>query len=226
VQVLFNMFSYAARPLALPGIGARPVPVPASGSPFDLTVYGEHRDGRLRVEIVYNPDLFSADRMASMLDRVCAVLAEGVARPDRPLRDLGVGPGVPYGGPVLRPAGAGRRSAGEPPATATERAVAAVWSAVTGTAAVGVTDNFFEVGGSSMTAVAVQQRLNAGLGTALSVVDIFRYPTVRALAARIDGPTVDRTSTDDGLDRAAHRGAARRERAAARQRRGRTGRTP
>jgi len=89
----------------------------------------------------------------------------------------------------------------------TERAVAEVWRSVLGLARVEPTASFFELGGDSLAIIAVQARLLRRIGREVSVVDLFRHPTVRSLAAHLggDGP-------DPGLDRAARRAAVRRER--------------
>ena len=71
--------------------------------------------------------------------------------------------------------------------SATERLVAEVWREVLGLASVGVLDTFFELGGTSLHLVTVQRRLSERLGRPLPVVDLFRHPTVRALAAHLDG---------------------------------------
>ncbi len=218
VQVLFNMYTFAAPRLELAGTASEPVPVTAPGSPFDLTMYGVERDGRLRLEILYSTDVYDDERMAAVLAEVQRVVAEGVADPDRPVRDLPGAEPVPRGGPVeLAAPRATRGGTGSVrPATPTERAVAAVWCEVLGLTEVGAGDNFFDVGGRSLTAAAVQRRVNRVLGADLRVMDLFRHPTVRMLAAHLDAGGSAGTGADGDRDpavaRAATRGAARRER--------------
>ena len=73
----------------------------------------------------------------------------------------------------------------EAPEADLEESIAAVWREVLGIAKVGARDNFFELGGNSMLAVAVRSRLLTAVDDSLSLVDMFRYPSVRALAAAI-----------------------------------------
>jgi hypothetical protein len=102
------------------------------------------------------------------------------------------------------------------PVTPTERQVAGIWRDVLGLPRIGVTDNFFEIGGHSLSIVAVHSRLTALGRDGLALVDLFRFPTVRGLAAHLDG-----AGRAPGLERADRRVAARRGRArpAARRRR-------
>ncbi|MEV0231421.1 amino acid adenylation domain-containing protein [Nonomuraea sp. NPDC050786] len=98
------------------------------------------------------------------------------------------------------------------PATATERRLAEVWAEVLGLTRIGTQDNFFDLGGNSIRLLAVLAALRErGHDGGLKLVDLFRHPTVAALAARLDGPG----QTDhDGSRR---RGQGRRERMAARR---------
>jgi natural product biosynthesis luciferase-like monooxygenase protein/amino acid adenylation domain-containing protein/FkbM family methyltransferase len=68
------------------------------------------------------------------------------------------------------------------PQSETERRIATVWEEILGRARVGVDDNFFEVGGNSLLLVQVHSRLRGLFNTPLKVADIFRYPTISALA--------------------------------------------
>jgi hypothetical protein len=50
-----------------------------------------------------------------------------------------------------------------------------------------VNDNFFEIGGHSLLLAQVQTRLKGEWGRDVAMVDLFRYPTIRSLAAHLDG---------------------------------------
>ena len=63
-----------------------------------------------------------------------------------------------------------------------EETLAAIWRDVIGIEAVGIDDNFFEIGGHSVLVIRVHARLREALGVELSVVDLFQHPTIRGLA--------------------------------------------
>ena len=84
-----------------------------------------------------------------------------------------------------------------------ERAVAEVWREVLGTDAVGPDDNFFDLGGNSLLLIRLAARLKDVLGSDVTAVELFRFPTVRALAAHLGTEDGARTaeappSTRDG----------------------------
>lgn len=116
---------------------------------------------------------------------------------------------------------------GVDPATPLERTIATVWSEALGRERVGVTDNFFDLGGHSLLLVAVQNRLQAVLGRPVAIMDLFAHPSVRTLAARLgDGAgaaTVTPGAVPAGLSPAER---AARQREASARRRSAGGRTP
>ncbi len=114
-----------------------------------------------------------------------------------------------------RPADAGHAA----PETETEARIAAVWRELLGLEAVGVEENFFDAGGHSLLLVRVHTRLQADLGREFPLVELFQYPTVRSLAARLQG-TVEETAVEEGEERAGARHAAIGRRMEARRRRG------
>ncbi len=70
-----------------------------------------------------------------------------------------------------------------------ERAIARIWQAVLGLDQVGLQDNFFDLGGHSLLLVQVQNQLQTQLGRQILLVDLFRYPTIQAIAAYLDQPS-------------------------------------
>jgi acyl carrier protein len=88
------------------------------------------------------------------------------------------------------------------PRTDTERRIAAIWCEVLGVQTVGVEDNFFDLGGHSLLVVKLHGRLRAELGGELTVVDIFRFPTVAALAKQFTQAEAPEVFADGVRDRA------------------------
>jgi acyl carrier protein len=64
-----------------------------------------------------------------------------------------------------------------------ERVVAEVWREVLGVDGVGTHDNFFDIGGTSLSAVRVHARLQERTNRELPLLDLFTYPTIRSLSA-------------------------------------------
>ncbi|HEX8696368.1 MAG TPA: amino acid adenylation domain-containing protein [Longimicrobium sp.] len=87
----------------------------------------------------------------------------------------------------------------EPPATATEQAVAAIWREVLEVESVGAGDNFFDLGGHSLRATRVVSRLRSRLGAEVPVGALFEYPTVRDLAALVEARRRPAPAADETL---------------------------
>ncbi len=83
-----------------------------------------------------------------------------------------------------------------PPRSRLEADLAAIWEQVLGVRPVGVSDNFFDLGGHSLKATQILAALRAAHGLHLSVRDLFAAPTVERLAL-----AVLLAGTGDGADR-------------------------
>jgi natural product biosynthesis luciferase-like monooxygenase protein len=90
-----------------------------------------------------------------------------------------------------------------------EQQIAAIWAQVLGLTSVGNDDNFFDLGGHSLLVVQVQRRLREATGQEVSITDMFRLPTIRALAAHLGGSAAAPTTVADAHDRASLRRAMR-----------------
>ncbi|MFN6571978.1 amino acid adenylation domain-containing protein [Dendronalium sp. ChiSLP03b] len=70
----------------------------------------------------------------------------------------------------------------QPPQTEVEQTIAQIWQTVLQVENVGIHDNFFELGGHSLLLVQVHSKLREVFTRDLSVLDLFRYPTINSLA--------------------------------------------
>jgi amino acid adenylation domain-containing protein len=73
------------------------------------------------------------------------------------------------------------------PSTDLEHALLQIWRNVLGSGAVGVDDNFFDLGGTSLQLIQVHATIVSTMQRDVSVVDLFQYPRISALAARLAG---------------------------------------
>ncbi|HEX2093940.1 MAG TPA: amino acid adenylation domain-containing protein, partial [Longimicrobiaceae bacterium] len=80
----------------------------------------------------------------------------------------------------------GEERRGRAPAGPVESQVAGVWKQVLGVEEVGAEDDFFEVGGSSLTAAQVVFRTAAVTGVAVPLRDFLESPTVAGLARAVE----------------------------------------
>jgi hypothetical protein len=110
---------------------------------------------------------------------------------------------------ALAPPGRGKpgRAIDDAPNGDLERLVLATWKEVLGVPRIRIDDNFFEIGGNSLAIIDVQVRLTSSLCRQVLVVDLFRFPTIRALAGHLAGG-----QTDSNLLAADLRGRLRRGR--------------
>jgi aryl carrier-like protein len=72
-----------------------------------------------------------------------------------------------------------------PPRSELERLLVTAWQEVLQIPQIGVNDNFFDLGGHSLLMVQLHSRLSQSLPYRLSIIDLFRNPTIGALAAAL-----------------------------------------
>ncbi|MGX1805705.1 non-ribosomal peptide synthase/polyketide synthase [Nocardia sp. NPDC055321] len=76
------------------------------------------------------------------------------------------------------------------PESEVESVVAEVIAELLGAERVGLDDDFFALGGNSLSAVKLSARLSARLGVEVAMRTVFEHPTVAALAATVDAESV------------------------------------
>jgi amino acid adenylation domain-containing protein len=91
------------------------------------------------------------------------------------------------------------------PNTPKERILAEIWRSVLGLEQVGIEDNFFDLGGTSLLGLRMIARVQKQLNSDLRAVKLYQYPTIRTLAQYLD--RVDRKLSDRPLQTARDRQA-------------------
>jgi amino acid adenylation domain-containing protein len=100
------------------------------------------------------------------------------------------------------------RADGEATGTDLEQEVAAVWRTVLCAEHVGLDDNFFDIGGTSLLLVTVHGRLQTLVQRKVPIADLFACTTVRTLSQRLRGSVQYPTSSHSAYDRANKQRAA------------------
>lgn len=71
------------------------------------------------------------------------------------------------------------------PGNEIQRAIAAIWKEVLNVDKVGIHDNFFDLGGTSLDIVRLNSRLKEALAADIPVVILFEYPTIHAFTRHL-----------------------------------------
>jgi amino acid adenylation domain-containing protein len=101
--------------------------------------------------------------------------------------------------------GLDRAAPNEPPRTAWEQRLAWLWQDILKVPRVGVDDNFFVLGGHSLKAAAFTARLQSECAIRLELIDVFRHPTLAALACLAEerstgaSPAIGAAGIDAGI---------------------------
>ncbi|MET0791174.1 MAG: AMP-binding protein, partial [Polyangiaceae bacterium] len=111
----------------------------------------------------------------------------------------------------------------EAPQGDTEQALSRIWAAVLGLESVGRSENFFDLGGHSLLLTRIHAKVRDQFKRQISIVDLFRYPTVAGLASFLSQPPTTVQDSQGALD---VQRRAEQQRGAFSRRKAATGRTP
>ncbi|WP_344447166.1 non-ribosomal peptide synthetase, partial [Kitasatospora nipponensis] len=79
-----------------------------------------------------------------------------------------------------------------PPRTPLETELHTIWQTLLPTTQLGTTDDFFTIGGHSLTALQLTSRINQSHGTHLTITNVFHHRTITEQARLIEQTTTDR----------------------------------
>ena len=217
-QVVFSLDA-APRLPRLAGVEARRARTGHPVAKFDLNLsLREHPEG-IRGILEYATDLFERETVEALGAELRRLLEAVTADPARPLSTLPLTEAAlrtqlraaPAAAPEPEPAPTGDGYVA--PRTELEGRLAALWARVLEVDRVGVNDSFFDLGGHSLLLVRLHRELTAELGHAIPIVELFRAPTVHALATFLLAGSDPASARGRGREKGDARRSARQRRA-------------
>ncbi|NED27939.1 condensation domain-containing protein, partial [Streptomyces anulatus] len=198
VTVSVDLDRAALAGIDLPGLRAEAVAAGTESAPLELALMATQvQDGSLRLRLRYDADLFDAAtaegylaELDGQLDALSDAVADAVAH--------AVAHAVAEG---TAGAGGARGTATAEPATRTAPDTAAllreVWESVLGLRGFPDERNFFDLGGNSIAAIRLVNRVRDTLGVDYPLADFFADATLRAMTGQLaGGPETDGSETD------------------------------
>jgi hypothetical protein len=164
--------------------------------PLGLVLTAARTSDGLVLRLEYSTDLYDPATITGYLDSLTRLLAAVGHDPATPLHALlgdGQAAEEASDGAVAEEAVGNRAGTSADaeyvsPATATEQRIARIWASLPGLdhAQVGVSDDFFAIGGYSLLAVRLALQIGADLHIEFPVHQIFTTPTIAGQAAYAD----------------------------------------
>ncbi|MAB71186.1 MAG: hypothetical protein CMJ54_01625 [Planctomycetaceae bacterium] len=140
----------------------------------------------VRFKIEYDETLFRRERIEALLDNLVSMLERILEDPETIVADLPFDPilaeGV--GTPAILQSGPRPRHA--EPGNLLETRLAEVWTEILGVHPIGRSDDFFDLGGSSLMAIQLIERVHQVFGAHLGLDVLLSEPTLAKVAARIE----------------------------------------
>src|SRR5256885_13832089 len=164
------------------------MPTFSVGTPFDLQCGLVERSEGIRIQLEYNPDLFDASTIKKMVDYYAVLLRKFLETPEIVLSRINQ-PEISSAASQIERHGTPLATPREhvPPANETEMELLRMWCEALRCGPIGVTENFFDLGGYSLSAskllIAVEKRFKKKMPLAT----LFEAPTVREFALLLRG---------------------------------------
>jgi thioesterase domain-containing protein len=182
--------------LELPEIASSYDDVPSGTANFDLAVFLEQVSGKYRGWIDAKTDLWSADHCERFSERLLSLLETLVDHPETPLDEfLDVAPSgiFPPHSEKKHASHAAHPLEGQPTASEAagqvrnelERRIIDIWQEVTGWRDLGPESHFFALGGNSLMAARLFERIGRAIGREVPLAALLQAPTVRQLSQLI-----------------------------------------
>ena len=140
------------------------------------------------IHLRYDARRVSARGARAIMDQFVVTLEAVTQDPERTVAELRHEAGDRVGALVTRTTH--DRTDAVAPRTQTEQVLTEIWASLLDRPDIGVTDDWFAIGGSSLAAVSLFGTISDRLGTHLPLNTLLEHPTIEALGRVLDGPSV------------------------------------
>lgn len=187
-QAMLAVQDESAESAELPGVSVSRMGVPFDYAKFEFTLNLRVGSDRGRGSLEYNADLFDRATAEGFVNDFMAFLETALAAPDRRLSSLRVaGADARRGrrgspGPLPSPVQIAPVARSLDGVSAIERQLEPLWREMLSLPTVGVGDNFFDLGGNSLTAIRLFSELERRFGVSLPLSTLFGNGTIEAQA--------------------------------------------
>jgi thioesterase domain-containing protein/acyl carrier protein len=155
---------------------------------FDLSLSMEEKEGKLTGALQYKTDLFEPNSITQMLENFQTLLESIVANPEQPISLLS----SLMTGREFSPSQAPNQIKPKQqetyiaPRNELEVKLTKIWENVLGIEPIGVKDNFFTLGGYSLTTVRLFAQIEQEFGKKFPLTTLLQAPTLEQLATLLD----------------------------------------
>ncbi len=160
--------------------------------------------------LVFQESVCSPARAQLILDDFLAIVTAIAATTSAACGEIMTRCQIPAGSAITPQPVPMRRPGGTAPRTRMERTLASLWQRAFGIADITTEDNFFDLGGGSLLMVRLHVTISQELQRDVPLVDLFRFPTIAALARHLDPAATTATSAVRVVDQTQSRAAAAR----------------
>jgi len=196
-QVMFALQAVSDNPLSLTGLQVEPLEIPGVRARFDLELHVWESPTTTTLIWVFDDTLFDRERIEHLAADYLNQAARYAEQPSStveaamPVQSTmlatetpaaSAAGASPASASAFTPAQAGAHTAGH---AETQQVVGQLFGEVLGLDGIGPDDNFFALGGHSLTALALAEKLRTTLGVAIDVREVFAAPTVAEMSALV-----------------------------------------
>jgi len=168
-----------------PGLDVRPLPLDVGTTAFDLIVWLKLEE-TLEIDLQYNSDLFEPDTIRQILADYGTVLGIMSTNPEAQVGELGIAMLQTESRNHQRLEDAPQAYMG--PRDSIESRLVKLWEAVLDKRPVGIEDDFFELGGTSLLAARLFAQIEEDFKLRIPLVTLVKAPTIKKLANVIHLP--------------------------------------